>query len=270
MRDSSYAQPLPPSWAARTASGTRADGASVRGRWHVYPEMAAAGLWTTATDLTRFAIEIALSGQGKANHLLSTALTREMLTPVIDGAALGFFVSKETPGEFGHGGADEGFQALLTMNGETGKGLAVMANSDRGLAVAGLVQQAVAREYGWKRKQGGDTFATLLLLAKARGAARALRRCTEMQATGAVVDEGLINQLGYVLLGDGQTADAILVFERNVADHPGSSNAHDSLGEAYLKAGRKELAIARYRRSLALDPANQNAAAVLKTLQAED
>lgn len=130
MKDSSYEQPLPPAWAARTAGGTAVDGKVVHGRWHVYPEMAAAGLWTTPTDLAKFAIEIALSKQGKANHVLSEKMTNEMLTPVMDDAGLGFFLEKENPGQFGHNGADEGFQAMLEMNAQTGKGLAIMANSD--------------------------------------------------------------------------------------------------------------------------------------------
>ena len=270
MTDSSYAQPLPPTWAERTATGTRADGTPIHGRWHVYPEMAAAGLWTTATDLAKFAIEIAQSKRGEANHVLSTRMTSEMLTPVLDRAGLGFFLSKENPGEFGHGGADEGFQALLTMNWETGKGLAVMANSDRGIAVAELVQQAVAREYGWNRKQSGDALSNLVLLAKAKGASAALRRYTEMRKAGAKdsgIDEGMLNQLGYMLLGDGQVQDAILVFERTAQEYPQSANAYDSLGEAYMKAGQKDLAIVNYKKSLQLDPGNQNAVGLLKKLQ---
>ncbi len=70
MRDSSYEQPLPPDRAAMTAGGTGTDGREVHGKWHVYPEMAAAGLWSTPTDLAKFAIEIALSKEGKANHVL--------------------------------------------------------------------------------------------------------------------------------------------------------------------------------------------------------
>ncbi len=128
MTDSSYEQPLPPARAAVTASGTYADGRVVHGRWHIYPEMAAAGLWTTPTDLSKFAIEIALSKHGKSNRALSEKMTREMLTPVLEGAGLGLFLDKDNPGQFGHNGADEGFQALLTMNSETGKGVAIMAD----------------------------------------------------------------------------------------------------------------------------------------------
>jgi len=71
MHDSSYQQPLPADRAAHAATGTRENGQAVEGKWHVYPEMAAAGLWTTPTDLAKFGIEIALSKHGKANHVLS-------------------------------------------------------------------------------------------------------------------------------------------------------------------------------------------------------
>ena len=101
---------------------SRPDGSPVHGRWHIYPEMAAAGLWTTPTDLAKFAIEIALSKNGKSNRVLSETMTRQMLTPVIDEVALGFFLDKDNPGQFGHNGADYGFQALLTMNADTGQG----------------------------------------------------------------------------------------------------------------------------------------------------
>ncbi len=270
MTDSSYAQPLPPDWAERTATGTRADGTPIHGRWHIYPEMAAAGLWTTATDLAKFAIEIAQSKRGEANHVLSTKMTSEMLTPVLDEAGLGFFLSKENPGEFGHGGADEGFQALLTMNWETGKGLAVSGELRSWHRRGGARAASRGQEYGWSRKQSGDGFSTLLLLAKAKGASAALRRYTEMRKVGAKesgTEEGMLNQMGYMLLGDGQAQDAILVFERNAQEYPQSSNVYDSLGEAYMKAGQKDLAIVNYKKSLQLDPGNQNAVALLKKLQ---
>jgi len=65
--------------AKRTPTGTYRDGKLVHGKWHVYPEMAAAGLWTTPTDLAKFAIEIALSNQGKSNKVLTQATVKEML-----------------------------------------------------------------------------------------------------------------------------------------------------------------------------------------------
>jgi CubicO group peptidase (beta-lactamase class C family) len=269
MTDSSYQQPLPPDLAARTASGTYADGKVVHGRWHIYPEMAAAGLWTTPTDLSKFAIEIALSKHGKSNRVLSEKMTREMLTPVLDDAGLGFFMDKENPGQFGHNGADEGFQALLTMNAESGQGVAIMANSDAGIAVGNLVLLRVAKEYGWNyRPSEPGASETLLLIAKLKGPQAALQRYTELKASSSPkVDEGTLNNLGYMLLSSGRTEDAIAVFQRNVQEYPKSANAYDSLGEAYMKAGQKDLAIQNYEMSLQLNPKNQNATDRLKKLK---
>jgi len=270
MTDSSYEQPLPPARAAMTASGTRGDGTVIHGRWHIYPEMAAAGLWTTPTDLSKFAIEIALSKHGKSNRVLSEKMTREMLTPVMDDAGLGFFMDKDNPGQFGHNGADEGFQAILTMNAESGNGVAIMANSDNGIAVGAFLLQSVVKEYGWNYKTSQPLFASLVLVAKLKGAQAALERYTELkksQSPEQKVGEGILNQLGYMLLYSGQTQDAIAVFQRNVQEYPKSANAYDSLSKAYMKAGRKDLAIQNYEMEVQLNPTNQNAIYILKKLK---
>src|SRR5215831_2772806 len=268
MTDSSYEQPLPAARATMTASGTYMDGRVVHGRWHIYPEMAAAGLWTTPTDLSKFAIEIALSKHGKSNRVLSEKTTREMLTPVMEGAGLGFFLDKDNPGQFGHNGADEGFQALLTMNSELGNGVVIMANSDMGIAVGDFLLQRVAKEYGWKYKSPGQgAFPKLMLIAKVQSAPAALEEYTEMKKSGSAqykVEEGTLNGLGYVLLRSGQTPDAIAVFQRNVQEYPKSGNVYDSLGEAYMKAGQKDLAVQNYEKSLELDSKNENARGMLK------
>jgi CubicO group peptidase (beta-lactamase class C family) len=270
MADSSYEQPLPPTRASVTAGGTYSDGREVHGKWHIYPEMAAAGLWTTPTDLARFAIEIALSKNGKSNRVLSQKMTNEMLTPVLEEAGLGFFLDKQNPGQFGHNGADEGFQALLTMNAETGKGLVIMANSDNGIAVGNLLLRSVAGEYAWNYKAGNDTMTMLFLLAEVKGSTAALQRYEELKKTNSQaqkVDEAILNGLGYMLLSVGKTPDAIAVFKRNVYEYPQSGNVYDSLGEAYMKAGQKELAIQNYEKSLQLNPKNQNAVEMLKKLK---
>jgi CubicO group peptidase (beta-lactamase class C family) len=269
MTDSSYEQPLPPARATMTAIGTYSDGKPVHGKWHIYPEMAAAGLWTTPTDLAKFAIEIANSRHGKANHVLSQKTTEEMLTPVMDGAGLGFFVEKENPGQFGHNGADEGFQALLSMNSESGKGVAIMADSDNGISVANYVLRRVAQEYAWSYKFGSEMPA-LGTIARARGVQAALDRYEQLKKTGELQGEhaeGALNQLGYSLLYSGHEKDAIAVFEKNVQEFPQSSNVYDSLGEAYMKVGEKDSAIANYEKSLQLNPKNQNAVEQLKKLR---
>ena len=262
MSDSSYEQPLPAAWAARTPTGTYRDGKPVEGRWHVYPEMAAAGLWTTPTDLAKFAIEIALSRQGKSNKVLSEKMTEAMLTPVLDQAGLGFFLDKERPGEFGHNGADEGFQALLVMNWRTGQGAAIMADSDNGVMVASELLRSVAREYGWTYPQQRGPFEELTLTAELAGTDGVLEKYDELRGSSDARQrppEFVLNALGYEALGAGRTEEAIRLFARNVREFPQSANVYDSLGEAYAKAGRKDLAIQNYEKSLALDPKNENA-----------
>ena len=254
-----------------TAGGTYADGKMVHGRWHIYPEMAAAGLWTTPTDLSKFAIEIALSKHGKSNRVLSVKMTNEMLKPVLEEAGLGLFMDKNNPGQFRHNGADEGFQAILTMNADSGNGVAIMANSDNGISVGDVLLQKVAREYGWNYKSHGQgTAQMLVLIAKSKGTQAALQRYAELKKCPSAdykVEERTLNALGYTLLFSGQPQDAITVFQRNVQEYPESSNVYDSLGEAYMKTGQKDLTIQNYEKSLQLDPKNQNAVEMLKKLK---
>ena len=272
MNDSSYEQPLPPARAAMTAGGGYPDGKPVHGKWHVYPEMAAAGLWTTPTDLAKFAIEIALSKQGKSSRILTQKTTQEMLTPVMDEAGLGFFLEKDNPGQFGHNGADEGFQALLTMNVDTGNGVAMMADSDNGIWTMNFILRRVAKEYGWNYKMESDTLASLYLISKLQGTSKALSLYDAWKKSpdsGPKVDEQTLNQLGYQLLYGGREADGVEVFKKNVQEYPQSSNVYDSLGEAYAKVGQKDLAIQNYERSLQLDPKNTNAVDRLKKLRSD-
>lgn len=281
MRDSSYEQPLPAAKAAHTATGAYAAGGAVKGRWHIYPEMAAAGLWTTPTDLAKFAIEIALSKQGKANHVLSQKSTEEMLTPQIkssesDGSSVGlafFLGGAENPDEFGHNGSDEGFQANLIMLADSGKGLAIMGNSDSFFYIAPYVQEAVAREYNWKYTPAPKSAGhALLLIENVQGTEAALnfyQRIKQGRAPGYAIDEGSLNQMGYHLLMQKKVDEAIKVLQLNVQEYPNASNPYDSLGEAYMTAGKKDLAIKNYEKSVELNPDNKNGVEMLKKLKGE-
>lgn len=80
-------------------------------------------------------------------------------------------------------------------------------------------------------------------------------------------DANSLNNFGYALLAEKRFADAIRVFRLNVAEYPQDANAYDSLGEAYMDAGQRALAIENYEKSLKLDPNNENAVARLKALR---
>jgi hypothetical protein len=84
---------------------------------------------------------------------------------------------------------------------------------------------------------------------------------------GYYMTESQLNMLGYQLLKEGRTDDAIAIFKLNVDTYPKSGNVYDSLGEACMKKGETKLAIANYRKALELDPENKNAEEMLKTLQ---
>jgi len=152
MTHSTYEQPLPPDKLKLAAAGYRANGKLLPGKRHTYPEMAAAGLWTTSEDLTRFAIAVGRSLRGDKDSLLSKEMATKMTTPYLPDAeaGLGLFASKFGSEVYvGHDGADEGFQAILTFNRDKGYGAAVMANSDRGINLAWEIIRGLAKDYNW-------------------------------------------------------------------------------------------------------------------------
>ena len=151
MGDSAYEQPLAPDRDRNAARGHGGDGRARPVKWHVYPELAAAGLWTTPTDLAKFAIEVQLSLLGRSNKVLSQALAREMVTPVGVGPyGVGFGVTKEGEGwYFGHGGSNWGFQCDLVAHTLKGYGFAVMTNADSGGVLARELRTRVAAAYAW-------------------------------------------------------------------------------------------------------------------------
>jgi CubicO group peptidase (beta-lactamase class C family) len=150
MTRSTYEQPLDPERMKAAAAGYRPDGSEVPGKRHVYPEMAAAGLWTTPSDLARFAIAIQKCVRGKRCPL-SQAMIEDMLTPRKEGYGLGLTIERRGGAEyFTHGGADEGFQALLYAHKTKGYGAVIMTNSDAGFRVMPELLRSIATEYRWE------------------------------------------------------------------------------------------------------------------------
>lgn len=275
MRDSTFRQDLPPALAARAATGTRADGAAVPGGWHVYPELAPDGLWTTPSDLARFAIEIALSKQGKANHVLSRALTREMLSVQCeddnDRVGLGFGVGFPAhPDLFRHTGGNDGFESVLMMFADKGYGIAAMGNSDAFMTVADLAIARLSKDRGWGYAAPLNLSDIMTIVRSIRGTRAALDMYARAKADGfAGYRHGsdTLNTFGYGLLRDKRYAEAIAVMRLNVAAYPQDANAYDSLAEAYRDAGEKALAIRNYETSLRMNPQNDNAKVQLDKLR---
>ncbi len=364
MTSSTYSQPLPADTRKNAASGHRGAGKTVEGKIHIYPEMAAAGLWTTPTDLAKFAIEVQLSLAGRSNKVLSKEMTTKMVTPFnSDNVGMGFFIEKHGQATyFGHGGADEGFRAQLLAHLDKGYGAAVMVNSDNGEIMNEIIR-AIAKEYQWEdylpqpletvsvdparlgdytgrflvnpdrvltvTKENGKLYAepTLspkvelfalseneftrtdvnvqyafakgedgkadsvkirfnggtnearrlaqdevipyeqLIAGKFAEAIEAYKKIKRETPNNNAVAEERLNSIGYSLLEQKKIAAAIAVFKANVEMYPQSWNVYDSLGEAYLANGEKELAITNYKKSLELNPQNKNAVELLKKLE---
>jgi CubicO group peptidase (beta-lactamase class C family) len=150
MTHSTYEQPLGAEFAAFAATPYHGDGKPVEAGAHTYPEMAAAGLWTTPTDIARYAIEVRKSLDGKANHVLSPDMTRQMLTAGMGGWGLGLEIGGAKDNQyFSHGGVNEGFINIFAVYEKSGDGAVVMTNSDNGGRIGDEIMHAIAQEYGW-------------------------------------------------------------------------------------------------------------------------
>lgn len=148
-----------------------------------------------------------------------------------------------------------------------------MTNSENGLSIG---REILAETLGgdqpafdWLKYDNYDSPGlSFTRLALQEGAVAALEQFS-MELTSGAISEGTVNTAGYTLMGRKKLDDAVLIFRKNVELHPDSWNAYDSLGEAYMKHGDKELAVKNYRKSVELKPTNENGVAALKKLGAE-
>lgn len=163
MTLSTYEQPLPEARRKEAASGHDGEGALVRGKWPIQPELAAAGLWTTPTELAKWALEITNAWSGRSSKLLSKKMATEMLTVQKPPYGLGVQLQgTDRAFNFSHRGSIWGFRAIVVMFPAIGKGAVVMANADRADALIDELVMSIAAEYQWPaRTQSERTMVTL-------------------------------------------------------------------------------------------------------------
>ena len=150
MTLSTFQQPLPEARWPEAATGHDGQGVVIKGKWPIHPEMAAGGLWTTPTDLAKWALEIAKAWNGNESKLFSKSIATEMLT--VQKAPYGLGLELAGTGEsleFSHGGSNSGFRAFAVMFPAVGKGAVVMANGDRADFIIANLLTAIASEYHW-------------------------------------------------------------------------------------------------------------------------
>lgn len=153
MTHSTFEQPLPAKLVINVALPVDDKGKPIAGGAHVYPEMAAAGLWTTPTDLAKWMLEVQQSlneqSSKQSHHVLSPAMTRQMLTPVLDTYALGVDTTRTAGAPaFTHTGGNEGYRAIYFAY-ENGDGAVILTNGSNGASVFRKLMRSIANAYHW-------------------------------------------------------------------------------------------------------------------------
>jgi CubicO group peptidase (beta-lactamase class C family) len=150
MKNSTFEAPLPEKLRPQAAAAHNEKGEKLAGGWLVQPEAAAAGLWSTPTDLARFAIELQTAYRGKSEKILSPETVKQMMTRQIGKWGLGVQLDGEgKAARFSHAGSNEGYRCIMLAYLETGQGAVVMTNSDNAVPLVQEILRSIALEYGW-------------------------------------------------------------------------------------------------------------------------
>ena len=251
---------------------------------------AAASLNTTPQDYAKFVIAV-MQGTG-----LKKETARLMLTPQIkvnEGCqncvnnkpgplstniswGLGWGLQQTKDGEsFWHwGDSNNDVQCYIVAYPKQKLGLVVFTDSGNGHSIIPeIINEAIGGEQpavGWLGYESYRSPAKLLLkeiIARGDAAISEYREKRKALPASSILNEVEMNRLGYSLLQKQKVKEAIEIFKMNVEDFPESSNTYDSLGEAYMINGDKELAIKNYQKSIELNPNNSNGIEMLKKLQ---
>lgn len=151
MESSTYALIWPKNTSYDIAIGYSVEG-PIAGNWKIYPESAAAGLWTTPSDLARFVIEIQNAFHGRPNSILSSNSVKEMLRQQPNSKiGLGFKVNPLNSNvlEFSSSGLNHGYSAYLVGFTETGQGAVIMTNSTNSGKLMLEFLRSIADTYNW-------------------------------------------------------------------------------------------------------------------------
>ena len=155
MAHSSFETILPQAFLPQAATAHRPTGAPLPGKWHTYPEQAAASLWTTPSDLARLLSEVLKSYKNRSNRVLSAEMTHTMLAPQVKigvnwDCALAFnIVNKDGMTRIGHPGWNVGFHSILLGCLEAGQGLIWMTNGENGRKLGLEISHGLADAVRW-------------------------------------------------------------------------------------------------------------------------
>jgi len=270
MNESSYNQP-PSQDKEKLLATAYNNGQEVKGKYHIYPEKAAAGLWTNPNDLAKYIIETQLSLLGKSNKILS----KEMSVKRIENNYGVFLNDFKGTKYFAHSGGNEGFVCYYIGSVEDGNGLVVMTNGNN-FKLIDEILLSIASLNQWKNypiEPQKESIALTIRKECLKNVDKGIALYKELKRTKPndynFSNENELNELGYEFLRDNQLDTALKIFDLNVNEFPKSGNVYDSRGEAYFN--KKEYALSKkdYQKSLELDPANHNAKEMILKIERE-
>lgn len=236
---------------------------------------AAGSLYSTVEDLYKW--DRALY----ENKLLSAELMVVMWTPLLEDYAFGWNIGplqlqdgKTKLATIRHNGGINGFNTALLRVPDTRELVVLLDNTSRGDKLDELATGILGILHGIPAQGPRKSIIDVTMSSLESGdVARAIAQFRELKRTKPDeydFREPELNTLGYTLLSQGRVTDAIEIFKLNVEMFPQGANTYDSLAEAYMVHGEKELAVANYRKSLELNPKNTNAVDQLKRLEAPE
>jgi CubicO group peptidase (beta-lactamase class C family) len=237
-------------------------------------------LYSSVLDMTRWAMANMNRGELNGKRMLKASTYDVMWKPAGEQwsqIGISWFLRKYKDHRvIGHGGGDTGFRSNLAMLPDDGIAVVMMSNYDGPSPLSGITNAALDVALGLKPEPlpaFKPTIAKVVYKTMASdGIDAAIKKYQALKQTapdGYNFAEEQLNALGYRLMTQGKRKEAIRVLQLNAEAFPQSSNVYDSLGEAYMKNGDKELAIKNYEKSLALDARNQNAVEMLKKLKGQ-
>ncbi len=235
--------------------------------------MGAGSMYSTVVDMFKWDQVL------RSNTLLKKELKEQMFTPYKANYGFGWMIfqkpsdnSKDSITIITHSGGINGFNTIVISVLEDGRYVAAFNNAGNAplQEIASKIMKLLnGEEVDYPRKPIKDY---LLEVIYDEGIETAIENYKQLKKEAPDLfdfSEQQLNTLGYILLNDKRYDEALQIFQLNAEMFPTSSNVYDSMAEAYMKKGDNQKAIELYKKSLELNPANENGKKMLKKLGAE-
>lgn len=236
---------------------------------------AAGSIYSTVGDLYKW--EQALH----EGTILSAESRRLMFTPGLANYGYGVVITDQTIAKpdqklkvIAHSGGIHGFNSLMTRAVDKRQTVVILDNVGFGNYHGKITGSILSLLNGLPVETPKRSIAEALYkIAMEKDVATAVAEYRRLKSSSADTydfSEDQLNTLGYQLLRAKRVKDAIEIFKLNVEMYPAASNPYDSLAEAYLEDGQKDLALVNYKRAAELDPKNANALAIVRRLEGKE